>query len=346
MLTPLSAYRAFHLKHHQTTNREGDPNGPLNSRWMLGVGSFVYATLIHLHAWRNLRGRPLVRYVLEMAGMTAFLAAVAVFLPRSMRDRAWLLPLLIVIILQNIRIVSEHLDLPSGRYHDTWQLALPGWASGWILHYDHHLEHHLRPGLHWHELPAYRARLIARETELGLRRVTLGEYFRDVFLKPRARSSDRSRRATDSAQKREDDAPSDQDQRRRLRFRVDAPATAPTHKSGAGPRYHGLDAMRGTTMALGRGVARRTGLCGHPDPEPDLGGPRRGPTACFRLTLLVDARDLLTLLPHQRFLRRRALPVARPAPSPSTESSALPGHSWWQGSYFCRRPSSSGSSDG
>ena len=57
VLTPLTAYRAFHLRHHQTTNGTGDPNGPLNSRWMLGVGSLVYATLIHLYVWRNLRGR-------------------------------------------------------------------------------------------------------------------------------------------------------------------------------------------------------------------------------------------------------------------------------------------------
>ena len=157
VLTPLSAYRAFHLKHHQKTNREGDPNASLNSRWMLVAGSLVYATLIHLHAWRNLRGRLLARYLLEMAGMAVFLAVLALLLPRSLRDRAWLLPLLIVTILQNIRIVTEHLDLPSGRYHDTWQLVLPDWLSGWLLHYDHHLEHHLRPSLHWYELPGYRA---------------------------------------------------------------------------------------------------------------------------------------------------------------------------------------------
>ena len=41
VLTPLSAYRAFHLKHHQTTNADDDPNTPLNSRWMLGFGSLV-----------------------------------------------------------------------------------------------------------------------------------------------------------------------------------------------------------------------------------------------------------------------------------------------------------------
>ena len=250
VLTPLTAYRAFHLKHHQTTNREGDPNAPLNSRWMLGVGSLVYATLIHLHAWRNLRGRLLARYLLEMAGMAVFLAALALLLPRSLRDRAWLLPLVIVMILQNIRIVTEHLDLPSGRYHDTWQLVLPGWLSGWLLHYDHHLEHHLRPGLHWHELPGYRARLSARETELGLHRVTLGRYFRDVFLK-RPLAADRPSTCVSSAAQRPVDERIDRrNPARRPQLRADAPALASGSEPPAGPRHHGLDAMRGATMAL------------------------------------------------------------------------------------------------
>ena len=54
-------------------------------------------------------------------------------------------------VLQNVRIVTGHMDLPAGKYHDTWQLVLPGWLSFWLLHYDHHLEHHVRPRLNWYE---------------------------------------------------------------------------------------------------------------------------------------------------------------------------------------------------
>ena len=189
VLTPLTAYRAFHLKHHQRTNREDDPNALLNSRWMLGFGSIVYVILIHRHAWKNLRGRALVRYLVEVVAMAAFLATLGLLLPRACRERSWLLPMIVVTVLQNIRIVTEHLDLPAGRYHDTWQLVLPGWLSRWLLHYDHHLEHHLRPGLHWHELPRYRADLLAREPGLGLHRVTLVQFFRDVFRGSRPASA-------------------------------------------------------------------------------------------------------------------------------------------------------------
>jgi fatty acid desaturase/peptidoglycan/LPS O-acetylase OafA/YrhL len=247
VLTPLSAYRAFHLKHHQRTNREGDPNGPLNSRWMLAVGSLVYASLIHIHAWRNLRGRPLLRYIFEALSMAAFLTALGLLLPRAFRDRAWLLPLSFVIVLQNIRIVTEHLDLPSGRYHDTWQLVLPRWLSRWLLHYDHHLEHHLRPGLHWHELPVYRAQLSAAGAELGLRRMTLGAFVRDVLLSPLA--------GRPSAHVAPDPASRDEDRTaaatgRRRRFRRDAPAVGPDRSGESVARSHGLDAMRGATMCL------------------------------------------------------------------------------------------------
>jgi fatty acid desaturase len=80
-----------------------------------------------------------------------------------------------------LRIITEHLDLPSGRFHDTWQLSLPPLLSRWLLHYDHHLEHHLRPGLHWHELPRYRAELDRAEAVPPSMRVTLRQFAREVF---------------------------------------------------------------------------------------------------------------------------------------------------------------------
>ena len=250
LLTPLSAYRAFHLTHHQKTNREGDPNAPLNSRWMLAAGSIVYAGLIHLHAWKKLRGRALRRYLVEVAAMTVFLAVLAVVLPRALRERAWWLPLLIVMILQNIRIVTAHLDLPSGRYHDTWQLVLPGWLSGWLLHFDHHLEHHLRPGLHRHELSLYRARLIACEPKLELHRKTFGQYFRDVFLKRRIVARRPPSGGAPGTPKTGDAPALDAGPSPRQRLRADLPAVASARPDSLGPRYHGLDALRGTTMVL------------------------------------------------------------------------------------------------
>ncbi len=181
LLTPLSAYRAFHLKHHQATNREGDPNTPLNSRWMILVGSLAYVVLIHRHAIKTLRGRTLGRYLCETLAMVVGLGVLLAWLPHAIRERGLILPLIVTALLQNLRIVTEHLDLPSGRFHDTWQLALPPGLSRWLLHYDHHLEHHLRPGLRWHELPRYRAELDRAEAVPESLRVTPRQFAREVF---------------------------------------------------------------------------------------------------------------------------------------------------------------------
>lgn len=183
LLTPLSAYRAFHHDHHRATNHHGDPNGPLNSRRMLLVGSVTYVGLIHRHALKTLRGRALLAYLAEAGAMALTLALVLSSLPHAVRERAVLLPLVVAALWHNLRIVSEHLDLPSGRFRDTWQLALPGPLSRWLLHADHHLEHHLRPGLRWHELPLYRAEIRRGGFIPDAQQVTPLRFAREVFCR-------------------------------------------------------------------------------------------------------------------------------------------------------------------
>jgi fatty acid desaturase len=180
LATPVSAYRAQHMKHHQTTNRDDDPFLAFNSRWMILFGAPTAIVVAHRYAWRHLRGRALLRYLIEMAGLCLLVAAIFA-LPRPLREWSLIGPLLVVAILQNIHILTGHLDLPSGKYHDTWQLVLPRWLSVWMLHHDHHLEHHIYPRLSWHELPGVRAQL-ALKPEIELHRVTLPQFFIEVFL--------------------------------------------------------------------------------------------------------------------------------------------------------------------
>ncbi len=180
LATPVTAYRALHMKHHQTTNRDDDPFGVFNSRWMILFGAPTAIALNHVYAWRHLRGRLLGRYLIELLGLFV-LVAIVLALPRPLREWSLIGPLIVVAVLQNIHIITGHLDLPARKYHDTWQLVLPRWLSVWLIHHDHHLEHHVSPRLGWHELPAVRAKL-EREPGLELHRVTISQFFLEVFL--------------------------------------------------------------------------------------------------------------------------------------------------------------------
>jgi fatty acid desaturase len=180
LATPLSAYRLVHMKHHQATNREDDPFSVFNTRWMILLGAPTAIALAHGYAWRYLRGRALGRYLVEMCVILVIAAAI-VASPRPVREWSLIGPLVVLAMFQNVHIVTGHLDLPAGKYHDTWQLVLPAWLSAWMLHNDHHLEHHISPRLDWYELPALREKL-ALEPDLPIQRVTFFQFFAEVFL--------------------------------------------------------------------------------------------------------------------------------------------------------------------
>ena len=178
LLVPFSAYRLFLSAHLAATNGEADPHRSLNSRWMLAGGSVWQTALIHRHAIRNLRGWALGGYLAESVVMVGLVSLILI-------ENPWMVvgPVVIMVSWDQLRIVTEHLDLGAGRFADTWQLTLPTSLSRWLLHRDHHLEHHLRPTLRWHELPVYRAE-IARGGFVDSDRQVTARTLARVFCRP------------------------------------------------------------------------------------------------------------------------------------------------------------------
>ena len=79
----VSAYRRLHLKHHQTTNRDDDPNRILKPRWMILFGVPTYVALTPPVCLATpAQASHSVRYLVELAGI-GVLVALIFALPRG-----------------------------------------------------------------------------------------------------------------------------------------------------------------------------------------------------------------------------------------------------------------------
>ncbi len=172
VLQNCAAYRVLHLRHHRHLGEEGDPDHYANytqwtwlvftMHWLrLLVGYPVYVTAIPVLGFRHGTGRDRALILVEMAatGVLAWLAMT--FVPAAWLIHAWLVPMLFINTMVNIRGMSQHtlLEHATDEIRGTRSILTSRLVRFFMCNENYHLEHHLHPGVPWHELPKLHASL-------------------------------------------------------------------------------------------------------------------------------------------------------------------------------------------
>ncbi|TWU11140.1 fatty acid desaturase family protein [Allorhodopirellula heiligendammensis] len=181
VLQNYSAYKVLHLQHHKHLGHEGDPDHYNNySRWSwlvfamhwvrLLIGYPVYIVMIPILGFRQGKlGDRL--WILADVGLLAILIATvcASPLPWSLLLHVWLIPMLLINTMVNIRGMSQHtfLENPVDPIQGTRSILTHPLTEFFMCSENHHLEHHLFPRVPWYHLKGLhvevRDQLVARQ---------------------------------------------------------------------------------------------------------------------------------------------------------------------------------------
>ena len=189
VLISFTAYQVMHLRHHRYLGDPRDPDDYDNysrSRavvWALHyvrllAGAFLYLLLIPVLAWRFGAPRDRRRLALEYTLLAAVYVAAAVFVPGDLLIRGWLVPLVVVGYMTNIRGFAQHGLLDAQDPFLASRSIRPNRLVAFLLLNENlHLEHHLFPEIPSHNLPQVRALIDARLPRVSIIRSYLGFLF-------------------------------------------------------------------------------------------------------------------------------------------------------------------------
>jgi fatty acid desaturase len=165
VLISFTAYQVMHEAHHRYLGDPRDPDEYHNYTsspalvWALHymrllVGAFLYVLLIPLLAWRRGSPRERLHIVQEYALLGAAWAAALVIVPFPILLRAWLLPLVAVAVMTQLRGFTQHgITDPSDPLLASRSIHPGPVVRFLVLNENYHLEHHLYP-----EIPSYNLR--------------------------------------------------------------------------------------------------------------------------------------------------------------------------------------------
>jgi fatty acid desaturase len=167
VLQNFSAYRVLHLRHHRHLGEDGDPDHYANyTRWSwlifgmnwarLLVGYPVYIIAIPILGFKQGAARARAGILAEVGATVAVVALVAMSpIPAVWIWQGWVIPMLIINTLVNIRGMSQHtlLEHADDEVRGTRSILTVPVVRFFMCNENYHLEHHLYPGVPWHHLP-------------------------------------------------------------------------------------------------------------------------------------------------------------------------------------------------
>jgi fatty acid desaturase len=202
VLQNYSAYKVLHLNHHNHLGQEGDPDHYANYTswtWLefamhwgrLVIGYPFYIVAIPVLGFRHGTASARRWIVFEVC-LLALLAACAIkLIPWHWLLHGWLIPMLVINTLVNIRGMSQHtfLEHQADPVLGTRSILTNRVTAYFMCNENYHLEHHLYPGIPWYNLPRVHRELHANLEARGA--PFISSYFafvREFFVKSLRRS--------------------------------------------------------------------------------------------------------------------------------------------------------------
>jgi fatty acid desaturase len=193
VLQNFSAYKVLHLRHHKHLGDHGDPDHYDNySRWSwvifamhwirLLIGYPIYIVMIPILGFRQGRRIDRLWIVAETAMLVLLIAAVCASpVPWELLLHIWLIPMLIINTMVNIRGMSQHtfLENQADPVRGTRSILTNPITTFFMCNENYHLEHHLYPRVPWYHLKKLhyevRDQLVARQSPF------ISSYFAFVY---------------------------------------------------------------------------------------------------------------------------------------------------------------------